>query len=196
MPDVKTSNPTPLGAFSFASTTLLHSLYNIHVGNVTQPNVIVGMALFTGGLAQLLAGMWAFPFGDVFSATAFTLYGAFWLSFATILLPGTGILDAYQDHSGMLDNALGIYLMTWFVITLLLLIVTLRKNIAFIVLFCMVDITFLILAISKFATSEVGGKVGGIAGLLTAVIAYYVALAELLAVEKNPLFTLPLGHLV
>jgi succinate-acetate transporter protein len=43
------------------------------------------------------------------------------MSFATILIPGTGVLDAYQGNSEMLEKALGIYLMTWFVITLLLL---------------------------------------------------------------------------
>jgi succinate-acetate transporter protein len=46
------------------------------------------MALFTGGLAQLLAGMWEYPRGNVFGATAFTSYSAFWLSYASILLPG------------------------------------------------------------------------------------------------------------
>jgi succinate-acetate transporter protein len=40
-----------------------------------------------------------------------------------------------------------------------------------------------------------GGKVGGITGLLTAIVGYYVGLAELLVVEKNQLFTLPLGSL-
>ena len=36
---------------------------------VAVPNVVVGMAIFTGGLGQLLAGMWEFPRGNVFGAT-------------------------------------------------------------------------------------------------------------------------------
>jgi hypothetical protein len=57
------------GLFSFASTTFMLSFYNVSVRGIHHPNVVVGMALFTGGLAQLLAGMWEFPRGNVFGAT-------------------------------------------------------------------------------------------------------------------------------
>ncbi len=54
------------------------------------------------------------------SFAAFTSYGGFWLSFALLYIPGSGILTAYTD-SAELDSALGIYLITWFVVTFLLL---------------------------------------------------------------------------
>lgn len=57
------------GLFAFASTTLVLSLYNAHARHVTVPNVVVGMALFYGGLTQLLAGMWEFVAGNTFGAT-------------------------------------------------------------------------------------------------------------------------------
>lgn len=34
------------------------------------------------------------------------------MSYATILIPSSGILDAYTDLPGELENALGIYLIT------------------------------------------------------------------------------------
>jgi GPR1/FUN34/yaaH family len=37
--------------------------------------------LCTGGIAQLLAGMWEARRGKIFGATAFSSYGAFWISF-------------------------------------------------------------------------------------------------------------------
>jgi len=51
------------------------------------------------------------------------------MSFATILIPGSGIVASYVDDSGVLNakefhNALGIYLITWFIVTFLLLCVT------------------------------------------------------------------------
>jgi succinate-acetate transporter protein len=55
--------------FSFASTTLVLSLYNVHARHIVVPNVVVGMALFFGGLAQFLAGMWEFASGNTFGAT-------------------------------------------------------------------------------------------------------------------------------
>jgi len=52
---------------------------------------------------------------------AFTSYGAFWMSYATILIPNSGIIAAYAGHEDELNQALGIYLITWFVLTFLLL---------------------------------------------------------------------------
>jgi hypothetical protein len=57
------------GLFSFASTTFILSLYNLQTRSITHPNVVVGMAIFCGGLAQLLAGMWEFPRGNALGAT-------------------------------------------------------------------------------------------------------------------------------
>jgi len=44
-------------------------MYNVQARHITVPNAVVGMALFCGGLAQLLAGMWAFAVGNTFGAT-------------------------------------------------------------------------------------------------------------------------------
>ena len=53
---------------------------------------------------------------------AFTSYGAFWLSFATLFIPGSGVGDAYKTAAkGMEDDAIGIFLMAWMVLTALFL---------------------------------------------------------------------------
>jgi len=191
------ANPAPLGLFSFASTTFILSLYNLQTRSITHPNVVVGMAVFCGGLAQLLAGMWEFPRGNVFGGTAFTSYGAFWMSYATILIPGSGILSAFGTDATELPSALGIYLIAWFMVTFLLLIGALRKNIGLLVLFACLAITFLLLAVSNFTASSASvstalAKAGGGMGVITAFVAYYVGLADLLAADG---VTLPLGKL-
>ena len=48
---------------------MILSFYNSGVRGITVPNVVVGMALAVGGLAQLLAGMWEFACGNTFGAT-------------------------------------------------------------------------------------------------------------------------------
>jgi succinate-acetate transporter protein len=195
VPSRRLGNPGPLGLFSFASTTLILSLYNAQVRGITVPNVVVGMACFVGGLAQLLAGMWEFACGNTFGATAFTSYGGFWLSFATIFIPGSGILDAFtaaDAPASEVNSALGIYLITWFIITLLLFIASLRRNAGLIALFACLTVTFLLLAVGKFLDSTNTTKAGGGLGVVTALIAYYVGLAELLVREESWV-TLPLG---
>jgi hypothetical protein len=44
-------------------------MYNVHTRGVQVPNVVLGMAIFGGGLAQLLAGMWEIPNGNTYGAT-------------------------------------------------------------------------------------------------------------------------------
>jgi len=190
------ANPGTLGLFSFASTTFILSLFNLNARGIGEPNVVVGMAIFCGGLAQLLAGMWEFPRGNMFAATAFTSYGAFWMSFATILLPGSGIIDAYVNAKAVdqLESALGIYLITWMMVTIILLIATLGKSVAFISLFGLLAATFAVLAAGKLNASTSATHIGGALGLVTAANAYYIALAELLNGEAHPVFRLPLGN--
>jgi hypothetical protein len=48
---------------------LILSLYNVHARGILVPNIVVGMAIFCGGLAQFLAGMWEFAAGNTFGAT-------------------------------------------------------------------------------------------------------------------------------
>ncbi|KAJ7201203.1 GPR1/FUN34/yaaH family-domain-containing protein [Mycena haematopus] len=185
-------NPASLGLFSFASTTFILSFYNVSIRGILHPNVVVGMALFCGGLAQLLAGMWEFPRGNAFGATAFTSYGAFWLSFATVFIPGSGIGAAYTSDTEF-HSALGIYLFSWFIVTFLFFIVALRKSIAFIALFGSLSITFLLLGTGEFNSTPDITKAGGAFGIITAFIAYYIGLADLLAAEKVAIVGLPLG---
>ncbi|KAH7890313.1 Gpr1 family protein [Phlebopus sp. FC_14] len=189
----KIANPGALGLFSFASTTFILSLYNVNARDITTPNVVVGMAVFCGGLAQLLAGMWEFPRGNVFGATAFTSYGAFWMSYATILIPGSGVSAAYSSEDEF-HQAIGIYLITWFVLTFMLLIGALRRNVSFIALLFFLCITFILLAAGAWTGKVTINRAGGGFGILTAWIAYYCGLSELL-VKGESWFGLPLGSI-
>jgi len=186
-------NPGPLGLYSFASTTFILSMYNVHARGVQAPNAVVGMALGVGGLAQLLAGMWEFACGNTFGATAFSSYGGFWLSFASILIPGTGIGAAYTTAVEE-DNALGIYLASWVIITFLFLLASLRNSVGMIALFFFLDLTFVLLMTADFTGNASIAKAGGGFGILTAFIAYYCGTAQLLT-KDNAGFTIPIGSL-
>ncbi|KAI0246867.1 Gpr1 family protein [Lactifluus subvellereus] len=189
----KIANPGPLGLFSFASTTLILSLYNVHARGIDTPNVVVGMALFCGGLAQLLAGMWEFATGNTFGATAFTSYGAFWLSFATLLIPASGVGAAYKasENPAQEVDAIAIYLTSWMVLTFLFFLASLRKSVGLTALFFCLTATFMVLAVGEYIHDDGIIKTGGVFGIITAAIAYYCGLAELLT--DDDLFTMPLG---
>ncbi|KAJ7027331.1 Gpr1 family protein [Mycena alexandri] len=188
------SNPAPLGLISFASTTFIVSMYNVNARGITIPNVVVGMGIFTGGFTQFIAGMWEFPRGNVFGATAFSTYGAFWMAYATIFIPGSGILAAYDDPKE-LANALGIFLIAWFLVTVFFLLVVLRRNISFAVLLSSACVVFGCLAAGEFTQSLRVTKAGGVFGIITALVAFYVGLSEMMGAERRPLLRLPTGNL-
>ncbi|VDB99556.1 unnamed protein product [Peniophora sp. CBMAI 1063] len=189
------ANPGPLGLYAFAATTLILSLFNVGADHIVVPNAVVGMAIFYGGLCQLLAGMWEFACGNTFGATAFTSYGAFWLSFAGFYVPASGIGAAYAaapDGAAQEDAAIGIFLMSWMTISFLFFIACLRKNLAFAALFFTLIPTFTCLGASKLSGNSALNTAGGAFGIVAALIAFYIGTAELMGPED--LFMLPLGR--
>jgi succinate-acetate transporter protein len=129
----------------------------------------------------------------VLEYSAFTSYGAFWLSFATLLIPGSGVAAAYAASTDPAQevDAIAIYLITWMVVTFLFFIGSLRKSIGLTVLFFCLTITFLLLAVADFSKNDTIGKTGGGLGVVTALVAYYCGLSELLT--DDDIFTIPLG---
>ncbi|GJJ08962.1 hypothetical protein Clacol_003183 [Clathrus columnatus] len=187
----KIANPGPLGLYAFALTTFVLSLYNVQARHIAHPNVVVGLAVAMGGLSQLLAGQWEFVAGNTFGATAFTSYGAFWISYALILIPGSGIGAAYPSMTEF-DNAVGIYLMAWFIITFLFFIASLRTHLAFNLLFGFLFVTFLLLGAGSLTGSSAVTKAGGAFGIVTAMVAFYTGSSILFTREDSGLY-LPRG---
>jgi succinate-acetate transporter protein len=178
------ADPAPLGLSAFALTTFVLTSSYAGFFPAAAGGVAVAVALFYGGLAQFGAGMWEFRRGNTFGATAFTSYGAFWLSYAAILLPGTGIAVAITP---VLHQALGVYLLGWTIFTGLMFIGTIRLNGALIAVFGLLFLTFLLLTIGELGPSTSAHQIGGYLGVLTAIAAWYTALAGVLASIRSPL---------
>ncbi|TGZ81793.1 hypothetical protein EX30DRAFT_330390 [Ascodesmis nigricans] len=192
----KFANPAPLGLCAFALTTFVLSLVNCQTRGVNYPGIIVGAAYAYGGLIQLLAGMWEMAVGNTFGATALSSYGGFWIAWAFIETAPLGFTESYSAPD--LQNALGFFLIAWFIFTFLLVLCTFKSTVAFCSLFVFLDITFLLLAIGHLThdngvanTSVL--KTAGVFGLLTAFIAWWNALAGLLE-RNNSFFTIPVAH--
>jgi len=192
------ANPAPLGLFGFAATTFVLSMYNVKARGVTVPNVVVGLAIGYGGLAQFLAGMWEFAAGNTFGATAFASYGAFWWSYAIIQIPWFGIAEGNYNANGVpeaqLANAVGIYLSAWFIFTFIMFLAAFRSSVGLLSLFFFLDITFLLLFVAEFTGNGKVQTAGGSFGILTAAIAWYVGAAGLLTPDTS-YFTLPVIEL-
>ncbi|MEW2246136.1 acetate uptake transporter [Streptomyces sp. NPDC006975] len=167
------ADPGPLGLAAFAATTCVLSTFNANlITDKSLVAVVLPLALFYGGLAQLLAGMWEFRKGNTFGATAFGSFGAFWLSYAAyakFVVPGLPAATANQ--------ATGLYLLVWAVFTIYMTVAATRTTGAILAVFVTLSATFVVLCVAEFAQSPNTVKAGGWLGLLTAVCAWYASFA-------------------
>jgi succinate-acetate transporter protein len=166
------ADPGPLGLAAFALTTFVLSMFNSGLVSDKGEPIVFGLAFAYGGLAQLLAGMWEFRTGNTFGATAFTSYGAFWLSFFVfVTFFATKIPESDAGH------AVGLYLIAWGIFTAYMFIASLRTTTAIALVFLLLTATFIVLGIGDAGGNESITKVGGYIGLATAAAAWYASFA-------------------
>ena len=171
------ADPGPLGLAAFASTTFFLSAVNANLLHGTVEAGVFGLAIFYGGIAQLLAGMWEFAKGNTFGATAFASFGAFWLSFWWFVTHGVPEMVAAKATTDDINHAVGTFLLVWTVFTAYMLVASLRTSLAVAAVFAALTLTFLFLCIGAYDASTNVTKAGGWLGLVTAVLAWYASFA-------------------
>ena len=176
------ADPAPLGLAGFALTTFMISVYNANWA----PNITwVALAFFYGGLAQLLAGMWEFRNRNVFGATAFGSYGAFWLSLGGFFL----LANLTRLGTGLdVVDALGWFVLAFAIFNSYMMLAALRVSIAVFGVFFTLEITEILLAYGYLQTNTSVVKWGGYIGVVTAAVAWYTSFAGV----ANSLSTRPI----
>jgi succinate-acetate transporter protein len=178
------ADPAPLGLAAFALTTFFLSFVNAGWVPASVEPVVFGLALAYGGLGQFAAGMWEFTKGNTFGATAFTSYGAFWLSFWWL----TAHLADYKIPAADVDKGVGLYLIAWAIFTAYMTVAATRVSGAVLAVFALLTLTFLLLGVGDLTTTTGITKLGGYVGILTALAAWYASFAGVTAFAfKRPL---------
>ena len=176
-PGAHIADPAPLGLAAFALTTAVLSAVNAGWVPATVEPVVFGLALAYGGIGQFAAGMWEFAKGNTFGATAFTSYGAFWVSFWWL----TGHSGVDKIPAADVGKGIGLYLLVWGIFTAYMTVAATRVSGAVAAVFVLLTLTFVVLAWGEFATSDSIHKLGGYLGLLTALAAWYASFAGVTA---------------
>jgi succinate-acetate transporter protein len=84
------ADPAPLGLGAFALTTFVFSIANAGLVPEDSLRLFIPVAIFYGGLAQLIAGLYEFRNRNIFGSTGFVSFGAFWIALGTVnSLPGS-----------------------------------------------------------------------------------------------------------
>jgi hypothetical protein len=189
------ADPAPLGLAAFALTTFLLSGFS---ASFIPNGIWIGAALFYGGLAQLLAGMWEFRNRNVFGATAFSTYGGFWLalgaSFVLITTSG-GFASMFKGPD--LNNSLAWFLIAFAIFNSYMMLWATRVNMAVLGVFVALEAAEILLAIGYFrlahGMSPYMLHVGGWAGIVTAGVAWYASAAGVVN-GMSPRPVLPVGR--
>ncbi len=180
---MKLANPAPLGLTGFALTTWMLSMVNAGWFTGTSVPLVLASALAFGGTAQFAAGLMEMPRGNTFGFVAFCAYGAFWWSFALLVeFFATNVPPSF----------VGWWLVMWGVFTLFMWVASLALNRALQAIFLALWITFFLLGAADLFTVPVLHQAGGYTGLITAVLAFYLAAAEVIN-ETHGRVVLPVG---
>jgi succinate-acetate transporter protein len=171
MSSPKKANPAPLGLSGFALTTLVLSIYNAGLLS-TGSNVVLGLAAFYGGLAQLVAAILEYREGNTFGYVAFFTYGAFWEWF---FLTVSGVFGPVSA------TGIGIALVAFGIFTLVMWFGTFKANVGLFVTFLLLWITFFLLGVGAMIGSATLSHAGGYLGILTAIAAWYTGLSIVVA---------------
>jgi len=181
LPPPGIADPAPLGLAAFALTTFLLSAANAGWMNSATGDAWLGYALAYGGLAQFMAGMWEFRNRNVFGATAFGSYGAFWIGLGLWVIlvarhgPSTPLAAA--AYAAATGKDLGWILLAFAIFNTYMLIFSSQLNTAVFLVFLTLEATEVILFIGFFANSSGVHKFGGYIGILTALVAWYTSAA-------------------
>lgn len=180
-----TANPAPLGLAAFGMTTVLLNLHN--AGLYELSSMILGMGIFYGGIAQVIAGIMEWKKGNTFGTVAFTSYGLFWLTLVALLVLPTQDMAASSSNSAMIA-----YFIMWGIFTGIMFFGTLKANKALQFIFASLTVLFFLLAIRDITGNAVIATITGIEGVICGASAVYTAMALVL----NEVFgrvVLPIG---
>jgi uncharacterized protein len=165
------ATPIPLGLAALAATTFL-----VGVAVIVRSPVSLGpyliQALLFGGLIELLAGMWAFAYGDTLAATSFSFLGAFfgWWGLTQV--------SALHATAAMAASGLATIFIVTGVLVLLMWIASFYESAVFNLVLLFEWIFMGLMGIGMFAGAEALIILGGISALISGVIAAYASFAE------------------
>jgi succinate-acetate transporter protein len=168
-----TANPAPLGLCAFGMTTILLSLHN--AGLIALGSPILAMAIFYGGLAQVIAGLMEWKKNNTFGFVTFGSFGFFWISFATILiLPALGLAKAPAPVE------LAAFLSIWGLFALGLFVCTLRMHKVL-----MITLLFVVLLVVALVAAELTGiklvlTTAGVLGIIAGALAFYIGMGQVI----------------
>jgi succinate-acetate transporter protein len=168
-----TANPAPLGLCAFGMTTILLSLHNSGITALSSP--ILAMAIFYGGIIQVIVGLMEWKKNNSFGMLTFGSFGCFWISFAAILiLPALGLAKGPQPVE------LAAFLAIWGIFALGLFICSLKMHRLLQVTLAAVVLLVILLVAAQLTGSSLVLNLGGAVGIIAGALALYMGMGQVI----------------
>ena len=185
--------PSVLGLFGFAAATFMVALHltGVYGGAKTDGELWPFAAMF-GGVAQFMAGMWAFRVRDVIATAMHGAWGSFWIAFGIFnLLIQTGHLPSHPAGS-ISDPAFAMWFYTLAAVTAAGALAAIAENIGLFAVLATLATGSALLAIGLSVGGTGWVKVAGWVLVASAILAGYVATSIMLLAGAGKVI-LPLG---
>jgi uncharacterized protein len=185
--------PSILGLFGFAGATFIvaANLAGWYGNHTTTPLALAPFAAMFGGLAQFLAGMWAYKARDGLATAMHGMWGSFWLAYGLLnILLATHAIKAPVPWYH--DSAVGYWFFALAIITASGAVAALAENISVFAVLATLAAGSGIVAGAFLYGSESWATVAGWVFVVSAGLAWYTATAMMLAGTAGRVI-LPLG---
>nr|WP_321497428.1 acetate uptake transporter [uncultured Methanolobus sp.] len=170
--DSSAASPAAVGFFGLGFAATFAGLLNM--GIIPDALMVISMAITLGGIAEVIAGLQLWKKGDTFGASAFTIFGLWWLAFSYINLAPLGLFSAPLDAASA--TSMGLFTLVWGLIATALTVATLKIGLKMLtVVFVVLDLTFFSLALVFLIGFPVA--ISGLITLITGIVALYIAVA-------------------
>jgi uncharacterized protein len=163
-------NAATIGFIGFGLATVLVSLANAGVFPVDA--MLLGIFIFLGGVAEIVAGAMLWKSGETFAMLAFTAFGLFWFSLATIYLSAALNLAAAPTAA-----SLGAYFIMWGIFAFGMFFGTLRAPRVVSFLIGGLSLLFFILGIGAATSNADITTIGGYWGVIDGFSGVYISIA-------------------
>jgi succinate-acetate transporter protein len=174
---IEVADPSVLGLFGLALVKIVASSQKL--GITTGLGLVLPWALFLGGLAQLIASMFDFKHNNIFGATAFGVYGLFWLGMGMSWLIRMGCFGETLAASAD-TKQMGFVFIGYCIISCIFTVSAVKMSKAMFFLLLLIAVLFFGLALDTFGCGHIWHLVAAYSEFGISLTAFYTLAAKYL----------------
>ncbi|KAJ2005820.1 Meiotically up-regulated protein 86 protein [Coemansia thaxteri] len=187
------ANPGGPGWAALGVSLFTFSFYAGAIGMPFEdPNVatLASTSMIIGGMVVFISGMWAFAANDTVHATIFTLYGSLFGAIGYLSVLGFNVYNTI-DQDKTVSHAAGTFWLAWMLITLVIMLSTVRYSAGTTAFMAFLFVSFVILAGGTWTGRKAAVKAGGWFSFFASLTSIYNTFAVIHKVGYSPLNGLP-----